>query len=108
MSQHHATGPCDCPLVRLIPTLACAQPSAAAPALPQPEQQVRVTLLKDFHQWQGNLQRVIPAGVVYVGSVAAVDGDGFFDLITESGEVVQLYAYDPILRVELVAPVETP
>ena len=62
-------------------------------------QHVRVTSLQAVRGWQGQHLITIPAGRQSDGIVQNLTGDGFFELIQESGEVQSFNAHDTSISV---------
>jgi hypothetical protein len=67
---------------------------------------VRVTLRRDQESWQNSQRIVIPAGTVYEGVAANVDGDGFFELVCADGRAIPLYLNDSALQMEVTSSVQ--
>ncbi len=82
----------------------CSCSQGQALVLPEKGQAVRITLLKDVDGWQGKGRVLTPAGTMYTGVVTDIDGEGFFDIETETGETRGFYAKDKTLKLEILIP----
>lgn len=72
-------------------------------SLPAEGQQVRVTLQKEMQMWEGNKRIVMPVGTIYEGVAAAVEAEGFFDVVGNADQRRKFFINDSSIKVEVVA-----
>ena len=66
---------------------------------------MQVTSLQAVRGWRGRVMVTVPAGAQVAGTVQDLTADGFFELHSDSGELLSFSANDRSLAIE---PVATP